>query len=198
MKKNNPMINSQKFNFLGWIWSEGHKNSKKRPFFFQKTIYAYFLGEIVSQHVVFGHRNVLQSWTLIDSLSFFGLLTRIYLIWRSDISSKARNLLSRLSKVLVRSQALKKSQKDLICKQRWIPLLQRCYYPIILLFLLPFLCWILLIVNLFSIFRISEILRDESWKSEVDITVSIWGRIQYQVSIVKLAIYIRVLKCLAK
>jgi hypothetical protein len=40
--------------------------------------------------------------------------------------------------VLVRSQALKKSQKDLICKQ-----------------------------------RISEILRDESWKSEVDITVSI-------------------------
>lgn len=148
--------------------------------------------------MVFGHRNVLQSWTLIDSLSFFGLLTRIYLIWRSDISSKARNLLSRLSKVLVRSQALKKSQKDLICKQRWIPLLQRCYYPIILLFLLPFLCWILLIVNLFSIFRISEILRDESWKSEVDITVSIWGRIQYQVSIVKLAIYIRVLKCLAK
>nr|TKW18712.1 hypothetical protein SEVIR_5G449000v2 [Setaria viridis] len=52
-----------------------------------------------------------------------------------DISSKARNLLSRLSKVLVRSQALKKPQKDLICKQ-----------------------------------RISEILRDESWKSEVDIT----------------------------
>ncbi|ONM34797.1 luminidependens protein1 [Zea mays] len=52
-----------------------------------------------------------------------------------DISSRARNLLSRLSKVLVRIQALKKPQKDLICKQ-----------------------------------RISEILRDESWKSEVDIT----------------------------
>jgi len=40
--------------------------------------------------------------------------------------------------VLVRSQALKKPQKELICKQ-----------------------------------RISEILRDESWKSEVDITEEI-------------------------
>jgi hypothetical protein len=68
----------------------------------------------------------------------FGLIIRTYLIPRSDISSRARNLLSRLSKVLVRSQALKKPQKELICKQ-----------------------------------RISEILRDESWKSEVDITEEI-------------------------
>ncbi|KAF0923461.1 hypothetical protein E2562_006352 [Oryza meyeriana var. granulata] len=62
-------------------------------------------------------------------------INRLRFYRTQDISSKARNLLSRLSKVLVRSQALKKSQKDLICKQ-----------------------------------RISEILRDESWKSEVDIT----------------------------
>nr|XP_051227999.1 homeobox protein LUMINIDEPENDENS isoform X3 [Lolium perenne] len=55
-----------------------------------------------------------------------------------DISSRARNLLSRLSKVLIRSQASKKPQKDLICKQ-----------------------------------RISEILRDDSWRSEVDITEEI-------------------------
>lgn len=65
-------------------------------------------------------------------------INRLRFYRTQDISSKARNLLSRLSKVLVRSQALKKSQKDLICKQ-----------------------------------RISEILRDESWKSEVDITEDI-------------------------
>uniref|UniRef100_A0A0D9V9Y0 Homeobox domain-containing protein n=1 Tax=Leersia perrieri TaxID=77586 RepID=A0A0D9V9Y0_9ORYZ len=65
-------------------------------------------------------------------------INRLRFYRTQDISSKARNLLSRLSKVLVRSQALKKSQKDLICKQ-----------------------------------RISEILRDESWKSEVDITEEI-------------------------
>ncbi|EAY77119.1 hypothetical protein OsI_05081 [Oryza sativa Indica Group] len=65
-------------------------------------------------------------------------INRLRFYRTQDISSNARNLLSRLSKVLVRSQALKKSQKDLICKQ-----------------------------------RISEILRDESWKSEVDITEDI-------------------------
>ncbi|KAG8054024.1 hypothetical protein GUJ93_ZPchr0001g31887 [Zizania palustris] len=64
--------------------------------------------------------------------------TVLQTINRSDISSKARNLLSRLSKVLVRSQALKKPQKDLICKQ-----------------------------------RISEILHDKSWKSELGITEEI-------------------------
>ncbi|KAG8079001.1 hypothetical protein GUJ93_ZPchr0007g5178 [Zizania palustris] len=62
-------------------------------------------------------------------------INRLRFYKTQDISSKARNLLSRLSKVLVRSQALKKPQKDLICKQ-----------------------------------RISEILRDESWKSELGIT----------------------------
>ncbi|KAM0828907.1 hypothetical protein ACQ4PT_067217 [Festuca glaucescens] len=55
-----------------------------------------------------------------------------------DIASRARNLLSRLSKVLIRSQASKKPQKDLICKQRK-----------------------------------SEILHDDSWRSEVDITEEI-------------------------
>ncbi|WVZ67528.1 hypothetical protein U9M48_016590 [Paspalum notatum var. saurae] len=72
----------------------------------------------------------------INRLRFYR--SQAYLIPRSDISSRARNLLSRLSKMLVRSQALKKSQKDLICKQ-----------------------------------RISEILHNESWKSEVDITEEI-------------------------
>ncbi|KAL5220319.1 hypothetical protein ABZP36_025032 [Zizania latifolia] len=62
-------------------------------------------------------------------------INRLRFYKTQDISSKARNLLSRLSKVLVRSQALKQPQKDLICKQ-----------------------------------RISEILRDESWKSELGIT----------------------------
>lgn len=62
-------------------------------------------------------------------------MNRLRFYRTQDISSRARNLLSRLSKVLVRSQASKKPQKDLICKQ-----------------------------------RISEILRDESWRSEVDIT----------------------------
>jgi hypothetical protein len=65
-------------------------------------------------------------------------INRLRFYRTQDISSRARNLLSRLSKVLVRSQALKKPQKELICKQ-----------------------------------RISEILRDESWKSEVDITEEI-------------------------
>ncbi|XP_006645287.1 homeobox protein LUMINIDEPENDENS [Oryza brachyantha] len=65
-------------------------------------------------------------------------INRLRFYRTQDISSKARNLLSRLSKVLVRSQALKKSQKNLICKQ-----------------------------------RINEILRDESWKSEVGITEGI-------------------------
>ncbi|CAO2195800.1 unnamed protein product [Urochloa humidicola] len=65
-------------------------------------------------------------------------INRLRFYRTQDISSRARNLLARLSKVLVRSQALKKPQKDLLCKQ-----------------------------------RISEILRDESWKSEVDITEEI-------------------------
>ncbi|TVU34668.1 hypothetical protein EJB05_16512 [Eragrostis curvula] len=66
------------------------------------------------------------------------LLIITYLIPRSDISSRARILLSRLSKVLVRSQALKKPQKELTPEQ-----------------------------------RISGIIRDESWKSEVGITEEI-------------------------
>ncbi|XP_062230494.1 homeobox protein LUMINIDEPENDENS [Phragmites australis] len=65
-------------------------------------------------------------------------INRLRFYRTQDISSRARNLLSRLSKVLVRSHALKKPQKELIRKQ-----------------------------------RISEILRDESWKSEVDITEEI-------------------------
>ncbi|CAO1942942.1 unnamed protein product [Urochloa humidicola] len=65
-------------------------------------------------------------------------INRLRFYRTQDISSRARNLLARLSKVLVRSQALKKPQKDLLCKQ-----------------------------------RISEILRDGSWKSEVDITEEI-------------------------
>ncbi|XP_002456900.1 homeobox protein LUMINIDEPENDENS isoform X1 [Sorghum bicolor] len=65
-------------------------------------------------------------------------INRLRFYRTQDISSRARNLLSRLSKVLVRIQALKQPQKDSICKQ-----------------------------------RISEILRDESWKSEVDITEKI-------------------------
>ncbi|KAG8054046.1 hypothetical protein GUJ93_ZPchr0001g29701 [Zizania palustris] len=65
-------------------------------------------------------------------------INRLRFYRTQDISSKARNLLSRLSKVLVRSQALKKPQKDLICKQ-----------------------------------RISEILHDKSWKSELGITEEI-------------------------
>ncbi|KAL6616659.1 hypothetical protein ACP70R_038929 [Stipagrostis hirtigluma subsp. patula] len=65
-------------------------------------------------------------------------INRLRFYRTQDISSRARNLLSRLSKVLVRSQALKKPQKELICKQ-----------------------------------RISEILRDESWKSELDISEEI-------------------------
>ncbi|KAJ1286980.1 hypothetical protein BS78_03G394400 [Paspalum vaginatum] len=65
-------------------------------------------------------------------------INRLRFYRSQDISSRARNLLSRLSKVLVRSQALKKSQKDSICKQ-----------------------------------RIGEILRNESWKSEVDVTEEI-------------------------
>ncbi|CAL4945694.1 unnamed protein product [Urochloa decumbens] len=65
-------------------------------------------------------------------------INRLRFYRTQDVSSRARNLLARLSKVLVRSQALKKPQKDLLCKQ-----------------------------------RISEILRDESWKSEVDITEEI-------------------------
>ncbi|KAM3335280.1 hypothetical protein ACQJBY_029605 [Aegilops geniculata] len=65
-------------------------------------------------------------------------INRLRFYRTQDISGRARNLLSRLSKVLVRSQASKKPQKDLICKQ-----------------------------------RISEILHDESWKSEVDITEEI-------------------------
>ncbi|KAF8762488.1 hypothetical protein HU200_009457 [Digitaria exilis] len=65
-------------------------------------------------------------------------INRLRFYRSQDISSRARNLLSRLSKVLIRSQALKKPQKDVICKQ-----------------------------------RISEILNDESWKSEVGITEEI-------------------------
>ncbi|XP_037415615.1 homeobox protein LUMINIDEPENDENS-like [Triticum dicoccoides] len=65
-------------------------------------------------------------------------INRLRFYRTQDISGRARNLLSRLSKVLVRSQASKKPQKDLICKQ-----------------------------------RISEILHDESWRSEVDITEEI-------------------------
>ncbi|KAM0836888.1 hypothetical protein ACQ4PT_062016 [Festuca glaucescens] len=65
-------------------------------------------------------------------------VNRLRFYRKQDISSRARNLLSRLSKVLIRSQAPKKPQKDLICKQ-----------------------------------RISEILRDDSWRSEVDITEEI-------------------------
>lgn len=65
-------------------------------------------------------------------------INRLRFYRTQDISSRARNLLSRLSKVLIRSQALKKPQKDVICKQ-----------------------------------RISEILRDDSWRSEVDITEEI-------------------------
>uniref|UniRef100_A0ACD5WIT5 Uncharacterized protein n=1 Tax=Avena sativa TaxID=4498 RepID=A0ACD5WIT5_AVESA len=65
-------------------------------------------------------------------------INRLRFYRTQDISSRARNLLSRLSKVLIRSQASKKPQKDLICKQ-----------------------------------RISEILRDDSWRSEVDITEEI-------------------------
>ncbi|KAK3162944.1 hypothetical protein QOZ80_1BG0095680 [Eleusine coracana subsp. coracana] len=65
-------------------------------------------------------------------------INRLRFYRTQDISSRARNLLSRLSKVLVRSQALKKPQKEVISKQ-----------------------------------RISEILGDESWKSEVDITEEI-------------------------
>ncbi|KAL5226483.1 hypothetical protein ABZP36_014748 [Zizania latifolia] len=67
-------------------------------------------------------------------------INRLRFYRTQDISSKARNLLSRLSKVLVRTQALKKPQKDLICKQ-----------------------------------RISEILHDESWKSELGITEEIFA-----------------------
>nr|CAB3479356.1 unnamed protein product [Digitaria exilis] len=79
-----------------------------------------------------------SSYAYIYFSCFFGLIIRTTLIPRSDISSRARNLLSRLSKVLIRSQALKKPQKDVICKQ-----------------------------------RISEILNDESWKSEVGLTEEI-------------------------
>ncbi|CAM0884647.1 unnamed protein product [Alopecurus aequalis] len=65
-------------------------------------------------------------------------INRLRFYRTQDIASRARNLLSRLSKVLIRSQALKKPQKDVICKQ-----------------------------------RISEILRDDSWRSEVDVTEEI-------------------------
>lgn len=56
------------------------------------------------------------------------LLKLIYLIWRSDISNRARVLLSRWSKLFVRSQVLKKQsstnssndlQKERIRKQRY-------------------------------------------------------------------------------
>nr|CAB3475352.1 unnamed protein product [Digitaria exilis] len=88
--------------------------------------------------VVLQSINRLRFYRSQDLSCFFGLIIRTTLIPRSDISSRARNLLSRLSKVLIRSQALKKPQKDVICKQ-----------------------------------RISEILNDESWKSEVGITEEI-------------------------
>ena len=64
-------------------------------------------------------------WDEIDD----DLLELTYLIWRSDISNRARILLSRLSKIFIRNQAMKKPtfsklprdvDKEIIRKQRHV------------------------------------------------------------------------------
>ena len=107
-----------------------------------------------------------------------GTLNLIYLIWRSDISNRARLLISRWSKMFARSQAAKKSnglrssteaQNEMLLKQRQVYIFASFICSI-------FFNWFLIIA--LWLCSISEIMGDESWRSNVDNSVSILSEIK--------------------
>lgn len=109
------------------------------------------------------------------------ILNLIYLIWRSDISNRARVLLARLSKSLARSQALKKpngmksssnAQQELMLKQRQV--------HIFIAHLMGFLDWILTHHSI--ICSIDDVVGYEPWESNIDFTVSASYKINKRVA----------------